>query len=274
MAVGASSRRRGSGSPAKARSSVPARVSRKGPGRASSPRTSKRNALSFAEQAAASTARGAILEAAVEALEHKGESTIRISEIARKAGVAVGLIYYHFTDREGLVSAAQVERMVRMPADDVNLLEAAVRLHEDPDHFAKMVVRIVCGAIGSDRASMRLDRVAILGASKGRPSFTASLGRAVSDQTDHLVSIIEDAKGRGIVDASVDSRAFATLVQAISIGMVVADLDARSVERGKILDVYLRSLVGFAGPAAKHLAAGMPPAVRKRTRGAASHRAH
>lgn len=216
------------------------------------------NALAASEERDASSARKAILDATVEALEHKGESTIRISEIARKAGVAVGLIYYHFADREGLVSAAQIERMLRTPVDDVNLLDATVRLTDDPGQFASMIARILCTAISADRAAQRLDRVAILGASKGRPAFTASLGRAISAQTDRLAEIVAASRDRGMVDPAVDVRAFAILVQAMSIGLVIADLDEKPTDRRRLLDVFLRSLVGFAGPAASKVVVKSP----------------
>lgn len=240
---------------------------------ASARRDAPASPLATSDEKASTSARRAILDAAVEALEHRGESTIRISQIARKAGVAVGLIYYHFSDREGLVSAAQIERMLRTPSDDVNLLDAAVRLADEPEQFAKMIARIVCAAIARDRAAMRLDRVAILGASKGRPTFTASLARALSSQTDRLASIVAAAKERGMVDPSVDARAFAILVQALSVGMVVADLDETPTPRRLVLDVFLRSLVGFMGPAATMLVPTPPAAERKRAAGATSRRA-
>lgn len=213
-------------------------------------REKRRKVPSPLDDREASSARRAILDAAVEALEHRGESTIRISQIARKAGVAVGLIYYHFNDREGLVSAAQVERLLRAPADDVNLLEATVRLTDDPQQFVAMIARILCAGMAPERANVRLDRVSILGASKGRPAFTESIGRTLSAQADRLAAIVDEAKARGMVDPAVDARAFAVLVQAMSVGLVVADLDATPTDRRHLLDTYLRALVGFAGPAA------------------------
>ncbi|MFM8412698.1 MAG: TetR/AcrR family transcriptional regulator [Alphaproteobacteria bacterium] len=231
-------------------------------------RPTSSKSISRGTEDASPSARRAILDAAVEALEHRGESTIRISEIARKAGVAVGLIYYHFEDREGLVSAAQIERMLRTPADDVNLLEAAIRLNVDADHFTRMIGKIVCTALSAERASMRLDRVAILGASKGRPAFTTALRKAVSAQTDRLAEIIEDARRRGIVDPAVGPRALATLIQALAIGLVVADLDETPVDQRQLVDVFLRSMVGFMGPAAAMLPKASGPE-RKRPASAA-----
>ncbi|MFM1790295.1 MAG: Bacterial regulatory protein tetR family, partial [Actinomycetota bacterium] len=48
-----------------------------------------------------SSARQAILDAAVAAIDAGGESSVRITEVARVAGVTQGMISYYFGDREG-----------------------------------------------------------------------------------------------------------------------------------------------------------------------------
>lgn len=250
--------------PSRARASDSRRVRRSGvvsPGAAA--RGARKTPVEEADDKASTSARKAILDAAVAALEHHGESTIRISEIARRAGVAVGLIYYHFADREGLVSAAQIERMIRTPADDVNLLEAAVRLTDDPGQFARMLTRIVGDAMASERAPVRLDRVAILGASKGRPGFTATLSRAIAAQTDRLAAIIGQSQVRGMIHPSVDARSMAILVQAFSVGLVIADLDEKPVDRAKLLDVFMLAIGGLGGPTSAKTPAKRSPSSRR-----------
>jgi len=49
--------------------------------------------------------RNTLLEVALELFVENGFETTGISEIAQKAGVAVGTIYLHFGDKEGLLSA-------------------------------------------------------------------------------------------------------------------------------------------------------------------------
>ncbi len=47
----------------------------------------------------------AILDAAIAAIASRGVRGLRVEEVAREAGVAVSLLYYHFGTREGLVRA-------------------------------------------------------------------------------------------------------------------------------------------------------------------------
>jgi AcrR family transcriptional regulator len=56
-------------------------------------------------QASKLETRNTLLQAALELFIEKGFEETRASEIAQKAGVAVGTIYLHFGDKEGLLSA-------------------------------------------------------------------------------------------------------------------------------------------------------------------------
>ena len=48
----------------------------------------------------------AILQACVAAIASRGVRGLRVNTVAADAGVSVGLLYYHFTDRDGLLTAA------------------------------------------------------------------------------------------------------------------------------------------------------------------------
>ncbi|ALE04287.1 hypothetical protein AL755_00830 (plasmid) [Arthrobacter sp. ERGS1:01] len=46
-----------------------------------------------------------ILEACSSCIAENGVRGMRVQDVARKAGVSSGLLYYHFTDRDGLLAA-------------------------------------------------------------------------------------------------------------------------------------------------------------------------
>ncbi|MGH3273759.1 MAG: TetR/AcrR family transcriptional regulator [Streptosporangiaceae bacterium] len=50
--------------------------------------------------------RTALLDAAVQAIARRGVRGLRVEEVAAEAGVSVALVYYHFTNRAGLLAAA------------------------------------------------------------------------------------------------------------------------------------------------------------------------
>ena len=49
--------------------------------------------------------RDAILRSAAKEIARKGVRGLKVEEVARQAGVSLGLVYYHFTDRAGLLGA-------------------------------------------------------------------------------------------------------------------------------------------------------------------------
>lgn len=53
----------------------------------------------------ADSTRTRILEACARRIAADGIRGMRVSDVAKEAGVSVGLVYYHFNDREGLMSA-------------------------------------------------------------------------------------------------------------------------------------------------------------------------
>lgn len=50
--------------------------------------------------------RDAILDACIAAIAARGVRGLRVNTVAADAGVSTGLLYYHFDDRDGLLSAA------------------------------------------------------------------------------------------------------------------------------------------------------------------------
>lgn len=62
----------------------------------------------------------AILDAAIAVIAERGVRGLRVEEVAKAAGVAVSLLYYHFGSREGLVRATldhANERAAAAPAE-------------------------------------------------------------------------------------------------------------------------------------------------------------
>ena len=51
-----------------------------------------------------------ILEAAIEVFAEKGFHASRVSDIARKAGVAYGLVYHYFRNKEEILRTIFLER--------------------------------------------------------------------------------------------------------------------------------------------------------------------
>jgi AcrR family transcriptional regulator len=89
--------------------------------------------------------RDAILEASAKAIAERGVRGLRVNDVADYAGVSTSLLYYHFTDRDGLLRAALFyvnDRAIasRMRADvpgeterDRLVNQLLIEFHDEPD---------------------------------------------------------------------------------------------------------------------------------------------
>jgi AcrR family transcriptional regulator len=186
-----------------------------------------------------------LLDAAVRLLESHGESALRMTALAEEAGVAVGLITHHFGSRDGLVVAAQQVRVAGAVAQDLAAIEAILADVDDPQVLRERLAALTAAIVDVGRASARMSRVAALASAHGRPAARAALAETVGELLGSLAALIDDARARGLVRADVDPRSMATLIQAYSLGLVLADLDPDRADPDALLEHLTRALEGF-----------------------------
>ena len=170
----------------------------------------KRTAQAPAGDQAAPSKREAILEACIAAIASRGVRGLRVNTVAADAGVSTGLLYYHFTDRDGLLSAA---------FDHVNSRARAYRAVGDvpEDSPRTRVERHVVDEFQDDPAVVESSaawhelRASAIYEQRLRPA----LARAARDYATELADEIRAAQASGEVDQAVD---------ADRVGMVITTL--------------------------------------------------
>ncbi|UYO48158.1 TetR/AcrR family transcriptional regulator [Rhodopseudomonas palustris] len=135
--------------------SVPAPVAAKraAPARRSAPATKSASAAEAPSTRAAKAAerRAAIIEAALDEFTARGFAATRIDDVAKRAGVAKGTIYLHFTDKEAmfqeLVRTALVPTMQRLTSPPPPGVSARQMLETFADAFVNDVAQTRRGDI-------------------------------------------------------------------------------------------------------------------------------
>lgn len=171
------------------------------------------------------TAREAILQAALAAIASGGESSVRVTEVAREAGVTQGMVSYYFKDREGLIVEAQLAGYQEAVTHDSELLLDGVKRINSVDEFQEFVKLATRQVVSTNRLANRMSRVGVLGASVNRPDLRE---RVVAVQ-DQMISDMEEvariAQERGLFRTDFSPRALGEFVTSYTLGLVVADLD-------------------------------------------------
>jgi AcrR family transcriptional regulator len=175
---------------------------------------------------------GQILDAVLALLARDGISGVSMRAVAREAGVALGLINYHFRDKTGLIAAA----LRRMSAQDAELVLPAAGL--DPAARVRRALRRV-----ADDAFLRGDylavRLQLWALAPLDPLFAGINREAQLRYRDGLAALIADARPE-LAAAEVTLRATDIVVEQNGMwltALVLGDADAvgRSIRRCEAL---------------------------------------
>lgn len=189
-----------------------------------------------------------LLDAAVRWLETNSEVDLRMATIAADAGVTIALITHHFGSRDGLIEAAQRVRVQGAAARDIAFIQEALANPVTVDEFRLKLEEMMRAILDDSRAKFRLARLSALGSAHGREELKAELAEEVTAVLSAVSDTVERAQWRGVFRDDIDPRAAATYIQAVHLGVVLADLDEKAADWEKILHVMMRALDSLLMP--------------------------
>lgn len=176
-----------------------------------------------AEQQRALDTINVVILATVKRLEDGGEAAVNIKDLSAETGVSYGAIYHHFKDRDGLIRAAQFERLRQQPGGDIVALGAALDTQSDLVDFVLAIRAIAMSIADPQRAKVRLVRSSVISSSLNNPELRAALTELESGVMVELAALVAKAQELGIADPSLDPKAVAVYLEALSYGIVLME---------------------------------------------------
>lgn len=167
-----------------------------------------------------------LIEITAKLLDQFHPDDIKVSMILRESLISKGSLYYHFIDVRELFEAAEVHRYVEGVNRAIDVFEQNLM---KANSISEMIDRIKANTEWTqqpDRKEKRFDRIRILGRSYNNPRLLSALSNAQTEATKRITMIIDTAKERGFFKPQVDSKVFATFIQAYTLGKVVDDISA------------------------------------------------
>lgn len=163
-----------------------------------------------------------ILERTVETIEVGGEAAVRTHKIAAECGVTAPVLYRHFTDREGLIVAAQSERYRRTYARDEAELGAELR-HRVARCLSREdlidVVRWFFGtALSTERRDAVMTRIEVLGSAMTRPTLREAVAEVERDYFADVIQVFAVAREHGWVKTGFFSESIVAVWQGVVLG--------------------------------------------------------
>jgi TetR/AcrR family fatty acid metabolism transcriptional regulator len=140
-----------------------------------------------------------IIEAATEVFARRGVHGTRVADIAERAGIAYGLVYHHFRNKEEILSAIFAERW----AQYVAYLEEVARA---PASFRERMRRLIHFWVETYRQDSDLMTVMINEITRSYEFLESHDITAVLVAFDPIERIIVEGRANGEVRADLDAR--------------------------------------------------------------------
>lgn len=165
----------------------------------------------------------AVIDATIVRLRDMGEAGVNIKEIAAETGVSYGAIYHHFKDRDGLIRAAQFQRLRNQPGMDLEALADALDNPGELGDFIGRIQAIADAIVEPERAKVRLVRSSVITSATTNPELWDALTALETAIVDDLARLVERAQELGIADPNMNPRAAAVYLEALSYGIVLME---------------------------------------------------
>lgn len=188
----------------------------------------------------------AILTAARDIVEKNGPNSLRVSDVAERAGVAVGLLYHYFDDRDDLIDAVrEAQFLARIEADIADLARKVGPNELDTTAVLKVIIDDFSDPRSKKRRDFRLDRMEALAAARYNPELTKRLVEAQKRLSASIRKTIENAKADGIVAPEVDAHALAFFLEVLPLGTGLATVYADMPSQEAWRELLLRMLASL-----------------------------
>ncbi|MHC6222668.1 TetR/AcrR family transcriptional regulator [Arthrobacter sp. MMS24-S77] len=155
-----------------------------------------------------------ILTAATTCIARNGVRGMRINDVAKEAGVSPGLLYYHFTDRAGLLAATLDFINKQVSKDD-----AAPSPDTDADDRDRYLRHLLLDEIKDD-AGVRRNSVAwneLRACSIFEPELAEPLSRTTAEWNREIAqAIVAATEGTSEEESAVTAEILTCLVEGIS----------------------------------------------------------
>jgi len=171
-----------------------------------------------------------MIDATVAIIDAEGEAAVRVKDIVEAAGVQVPVLYRHFGSREGLVQAAQVERLVRdidAQLDEVTQVIEGINTIED---FRLVVDAILASLADPERKKVRFQRISVLGSAYGRPALVAEVARLQAMYLESTAALLRRPEKLGWLAPGLNVDAFASWFAGQMLGRVMIEFGEPIVE--------------------------------------------
>ena len=174
-----------------------------------------------------------LLECVAQLLETHPSEEISVDLVCKTSGVALGSLYHHFKDLPDLLDQALVYRFSRYVDRSIEWLNEALTNSKTKEEFFAGLMRVTRGTQTKELQGIRRERAGAIYRTGTHSAFAQALGLEQQRLTDEIANVVSEAQKNGWVNANIDAKAAAVLIQAYSLGRIVDDISPSPMDNDK-----------------------------------------
>lgn len=172
-----------------------------------------------------------LINATIDVIDSEGEAAVRVLSIVETVGVPIPVLYRQFGNRDGLVQAAQSERLIRDLRAELNQINARLDATTCREEFEEALIGIARAMMTPDRAEVRLRRMSAIGSAYGRPDLTAEIAGTLEESVAAIASMLLRPKALGWLRDDLEVDTFAAWYAGQMLGRVIIEVGNSRVDR-------------------------------------------
>lgn len=150
-----------------------------------------------------------LLEATIEVIGKHGEVAVKVDAIAEAARITKPSLYHFFGDRDGLIIAAQAERLRRSTRFGLPALTDQARACTEKSQYTELIRGAILSFSTPAGRERRRVRMEVFGSAVSRPALQAVVNQVMLEAADELATIFEIGHERGWITSPAPSRSLA-----------------------------------------------------------------
>ena len=167
--------------------------------------------------------RAVILEHAQAELEAYGPVKFNILRVIENSGVGRSSVYHQFGDRNGLITAVEVERYIEEIRITNELLRLSVAAVKTSDELFLLIEQALHAVSTAEGRESRAHRIAVIAAAQSIPSLEAALAEHGNSGDHYLAETLEMGITRGIINPQESTLSIARIISTLFIGRISVD---------------------------------------------------
>lgn len=168
--------------------------------------------------------RAELIDVAIDIIQTQGIDALRIEDVCERVGVSKGSLYWHFSDREGLIREALLEQLYRLGDEQLGVLSNAVDTAATRDEYLMRLAGAFVDPFDKAQVEARWQRLEMITTTRRDPKLTAIMEEIQQRHHRYLTDLMEKAAAKGFLRKDVDPAAIAAVVTAIGLGSNILSL--------------------------------------------------